>query len=73
MGYDVHVVANTKGLGGQVEEDKWLDLNGFRVILLVSESENFGNVIIEALSQGTPVIASCGTPWAEIEKKNAGF
>jgi len=41
--------------------------------LLVSDSENFGNVVVESLSQGTPVIASKGTPWQKLEDKKAGF
>ena len=40
--------------------------------ILVSHSENFGNVVIEALSQGTPVIASKGTPWQKLVVCNAG-
>ncbi len=44
-----------------------------RFLFLVSESENFGNVVIEALAQGTPVIASRGTPWSELENRKAGF
>lgn len=39
---------------------------------LVSETENFGNVVIESLSQGTPVIASTGTPWEILKKENMG-
>tara|TARA_Y100000590_G_scaffold141270_3_gene162058 strand:- start:1245 stop:2372 length:1128 start_codon:yes stop_codon:yes gene_type:complete len=42
-------------------------------LVLPSKSENFGNVILEALNQGTPVIASKGTPWKLVEKNNAGF
>lgn len=41
--------------------------------VLPSHSENFGNVVIESLAQGTPVIASKGTPWESLEKNNAGF
>ena len=41
--------------------------------LLLSNSENFGNVVIESLSQGTPVLASIYTPWQVLEKYNAGF
>jgi len=40
---------------------------------LVSHSENFGNVVIESLAQGTPVIASKGTPWQVLEKTNSGY
>lgn len=43
------------------------------LLVLPSESENFGNVVVEALNQGTPVIASKGTPWAILEKYNCGF
>ena len=42
-------------------------------LILASESENFGNVVVEALNQGTPVIASLGTPWEILERYNAGF
>lgn len=38
-----------------------------------SHTENFGNVVIESLAQGTPVIASKGTPWEVLEQFNAGF
>jgi len=40
---------------------------------LISHSENFGNVVIESLAQGTPVIASKGTPWHILEQNGAGF
>lgn len=43
------------------------------VLLLPSHSENFGNVVVESLAQGTPVIASTGTPWAVLPKHEAGF
>ena len=42
-------------------------------LILPSHSENFGNVIIEALAQGTPVIASIGTPWSCLNEKQSGF
>lgn len=42
-------------------------------LILPSHSENFGNVVIEALNQGTPVIASKNTPWQELETYNCGF
>ena len=40
---------------------------------LVSESENFGNVVIEAMSQGTPAVTSLGTPWYSLEKRRLGY
>jgi len=42
-------------------------------LVLPSESENFGNVVIEALNQGTPVIASKGTPWSILEDYDCGI
>ncbi|MCB9307750.1 MAG: glycosyltransferase [Lewinellaceae bacterium] len=41
--------------------------------ILPSHTENFGNVVIESLAQGTPVIASRGTPWEVLENKKAGI
>jgi glycosyltransferase involved in cell wall biosynthesis len=59
---------------GNVEGDDKFNLyaNAYFSIL-ISHSENFGNVVIEALSQGTPVITSKGTPWEQLVDKNAGF
>lgn len=38
-----------------------------------SYTENFCMVVAEALANGLPVVASHGTPWAEIEEKRCGF
>jgi glycosyltransferase involved in cell wall biosynthesis len=43
-----------------------------RVLALPSHSENFGNVVVEALAQGTPVVASRGTPWSKLEAWGCG-
>tara|TARA_Y100001970_G_scaffold204996_1_gene249612 strand:+ start:1633 stop:2754 length:1122 start_codon:yes stop_codon:yes gene_type:complete len=42
-------------------------------LVLPSHSENFGNVVLESLNQGTPIIASKGTPWSVLEKEKAGY
>ncbi len=42
------------------------------VFILPSFSENFGSVVVEALAAGVPVIASKGTPWAELEEWKCG-
>lgn len=54
-------------------KDKLQLLSNASFLTLLSESENFGNVVIEALSQATPVIASKGTPWLTLEEYGAGF
>lgn len=41
--------------------------------LLPSHSENFGNIVLESLAYGTPVIASTGTPWEVLEEERAGY
>lgn len=48
-------------------------LSQSKFLFLMSHSENFGNVVIESLSQGTPVVASKGTPWKILEEYNAGY
>lgn len=43
------------------------------VMIMPSESENYGHSIIEALSVGIPVITSTTTPWNFLQENNAGF
>jgi len=43
------------------------------VFVLPTFSENFGNVIIEALIRGLPVITTTGTPWSEIPAVDCGW
>lgn len=38
-----------------------------------SHTENFGIVVMEGLAQGTPAVASTGTPWEILEKREAGY
>ncbi|HET8827993.1 MAG TPA: glycosyltransferase family 4 protein, partial [Pelobium sp.] len=55
---------------GEAKEKKYAEAY---FLVLPSETENFGNVVVEALNQGTPVIASKGTPWKILEEHQAGF
>lgn len=59
--------------GVKVGVEKDTIMAGAKCLFLVSRSENFGNVVIEALAQGTPVVASTGTPWQELVAKKAGY
>lgn len=43
-----------------------------RVTILPSHAENFGNVVVESLAQGTPVVASANTPWQVLEIERTG-
>lgn len=42
-------------------------------LLLPSHTENFGNVVLEALNQGTPVVASTHTPWQDLNSYQCGL
>ncbi len=42
------------------------------VTVLPSHAESFGNVVVESLAQGTPVIASMNTPWQQLETERVG-
>lgn len=41
--------------------------------VLPTFSENFGNVVAEALVRGIPVITTTGTPWSEIRQMKLGW
>ncbi|HZN54603.1 MAG TPA: glycosyltransferase [Candidatus Polarisedimenticolaceae bacterium] len=42
-------------------------------LVFPSRTENFGNVVAEALSHGLPVVASTGTPWAGLRSHDSGW
>lgn len=43
------------------------------LLLFPTLSENYGHVIAEALSTGTPVLISDQTPWRNLQRDNAGW
>lgn len=43
------------------------------VFALSSHNENFGNVYLEALACGTPIVASTYTPWEEVVEGKCGL
>ena len=55
---------------GKDKEDAFLNAD---ICVVPSYTENFCMVIAEAMGHGVPVIASYGTPWAEVEKRNCGM
>jgi len=59
---------------GQLDgENKFRELATLRCIFVPSDFENFGMIVPEALMVGTPVLASKGTPWQELESEHCGW
>lgn len=59
---------------GQVGgEEKYDRLSKLSALMVPSVQENFGMIVPEALVCGTPVYASLGTPWSELNDCHAGW
>ena len=48
--------------------EKYERLSQISTLMVPSEQENFGMIVPEALICGTPVYASLGTPWSELNE-----
>lgn len=59
----------TGAINGQ---DKINFLANADLFVLPSHNENFGNVYVESLAAGTPIVASKNTPWSEVEESDCG-
>jgi glycosyltransferase involved in cell wall biosynthesis len=60
-------------VGGVYGETKWALFQKADIFILPTYSENFGIVVAEALASGTPVIASKGAPWQELNTHRCGW
>lgn len=59
---------------GPVEgKGKWDLIGAAGLLVLPSHSENFGNVVLESLACGVPVITTHGTPWQGLEEHRCGW
>lgn len=63
-------VVFTGFLTGKEKDDA---LQSLSFLTVVSDFENFGNIVTEALARGIPVIASKGMPWQELESFKCGW
>jgi glycosyltransferase involved in cell wall biosynthesis len=79
--YESDLMARARSLGVEssvlrvpwtMGSDKYRLLRDADLLLLPSRQENFGNVVAEALSVGTPAIASRATPWEALEQSRCG-
>jgi len=59
-------------IGSVSNQDKIDFLANADLFALPSHNENFGNVYLESLATGTPIVASTNTPWEEVEEYNCG-
>ena len=54
-------------------KEKYDRLSKLTALMVPSAQENFGMIVPEALVCGTPVYASLGTPWEELNDCDAGW
>ncbi len=54
-------------------KEKYDRLTRLHALMVPSEQENFGMIVPEALICGTPVYASTGTPWQELNIEGCGW
>lgn len=52
---------------------KFEQLSQLHTLFVPSDFENFGMIVTEALACKTPVFASLGTPWEELNKRQCGW
>lgn len=53
--------------------ERWIEYRNASLFILPTFSENFGNVVGEALACRTPVITTTGTPWRDLETSKCGW
>jgi glycosyltransferase involved in cell wall biosynthesis len=63
---------NVRWIGAVDGEAKWQLLASARALVLPSHTENFGQVVVEALACRTPVVVSRNCPWRLVEERGAG-
>lgn len=66
-----NVVARYRGVADHSEVNKILA--GYDLLFLPTRGENYGHVIAEAVSAGTPVLLSDQTPWRNLHKEGVGW
>lgn len=53
--------------------EKWALLADATTLVMCSDSENFGNSVLEALAAAVPVVVTRTCPWEEIDAAGCGF
>ena len=68
-----HNMQNVEFAGFVTGREKFEKLASLTALCVPSDFEDFGMIVTEALSVGTPVIASQGTPWQDLESYHCGY
>lgn len=66
-------LSNVRFMGFVNGREKYDALAELDILCAPSKQENFGMSIAESLLVGTPVIASTGTPWSELNTHHCGW
>jgi glycosyltransferase involved in cell wall biosynthesis len=66
-----HITVRVRGVASQAEVR--VMLRDADALFLPTRGENFGHAIVEALSEGTPVLISDRTPWNAVTTAGAGW
>jgi glycosyltransferase involved in cell wall biosynthesis len=67
---DIHTVTYR----GVAEHGKVREIfSNYHLLFFPTQNENFGHVILEALTAGCPVLTSDRTPWPNLEAEGAGW
>jgi glycosyltransferase involved in cell wall biosynthesis len=53
--------------------EKWRLLSSAELFVLPTHSENFGNVVVESLLAGVPVVTTTGAPWRGLAENRCGW
>ncbi len=64
---------NVSFTGFLVGEQKDKAISDLSVLACVSDFENFGNIVTEALVRGVPVLTTKGMPWKCLPENNCGW
>lgn len=69
----LHLEKHVEFVGQVGGKEKYEQLSKLSALMVPSVQENFGMIVPEALVCGTPVYASLGTPWSELNDCHAGW
>jgi glycosyltransferase involved in cell wall biosynthesis len=70
---DLNLTSSIHFVGPKEGDEKDIMFRSADLFILPSYSENFGLVVLEALSYGLPVITTTETPWVDLGQKGCGW